>query len=483
MTNWWKQCQGQVAGRRFPLGEYLGGTDQSAVYLTEVAGPQPIQAAIKLVACNRAQGEALLSRWRRAEHLSHPHLIRFFSTGQCEVGGKDVVYAVMEHEDESPSQILPERDLTPEEVREMLGPVLETLADLHGQNLVHARIKPSNILAIGNQVKLSSDGIHHVGEFSSRREKPGAYDAPEIPREGYSPAADVWSLGITLVETLTQHRPAWEQRDQDPISPATLPAPFLDIARGCLRRDATLRFTLADISNALQPSMPGSEKISQSSPRAPAPRPTRPAVSQAAPTWRAYVPAAAIGLIALAVVLFASRLFISHSARPEPADAPATATLLSREASEPIAHPVSSAPGRSATSGPAATAPAPVESGAASQPPQENIQTGAAGGGEIIQGQVARQVLPLVPEMARDTIRGTIRVGIRVQVNAEGDVVGADFESPGPSKYFARLAMDAAQRWKFTPARAGGHDVPTEYALWFDFSSDSTVATPKPPAQ
>lgn len=481
MTDWWKQCEGQVADRKFPLREFLGGRGRSAVFRTEFGDSQPCPAAIKLVVCKRAQGEAQLVRWRRAERLSHPHLIRLLATGQCEAGGEDVVYAVMEQAEEDLSQILPERALTPEEVREMLGPVLEALAFLHAQNLAHTRIKPSNIMAMGNQVKLSSDGIRAAGEFSLGREKPGDYDAPEIAREGYSPAGDVWSLGMTLVETLTQRRPVRERQDQDPISPATLPPPFLDIARGCLRRDATLRFTLGDVSNALQPSRAGAEKVSPSAQRAPAARPARAAPAQASPKWRAYVPAAAIGLIALGVVVFAPRLFGPRSARPQPSAAPAAAAP-SPAASEPIAPAGSSAASAPAASGSAVAGPAPAESGAASQPSRGNSQTAATAGAEIIQGQVSRQVLPLVPESARDTIRGTIRVRIRVQVSAEGDVVGADFDLPGPSKYFARLAMDAARRWKFTPARAGGRKVPSEYALRFDFASDSTKAFPAPPA-
>jgi len=46
----------------------------------------------------------------------------------------------------------------------MMEPVIETLAFLHGQNLVHTRIHPGNILATGDQIKLSSDSISPKGE-------------------------------------------------------------------------------------------------------------------------------------------------------------------------------------------------------------------------------------------------------------------------------------------------------------------------------
>jgi serine/threonine protein kinase len=67
-------------------------------------------------------------------------------------------------------------------------------------------------------------------------------------------AGDVWSLGMTLVETLTQHPPALSSEKQaDPIVPPTLPQPFLDIARHCLRRDPLLRWTTEQIADCLNP--------------------------------------------------------------------------------------------------------------------------------------------------------------------------------------------------------------------------------------
>jgi outer membrane biosynthesis protein TonB len=41
---------------------------------------------------------------------------------------------------------------------------------------------------------------------------------------------------------------------------------------------------------------------------------------------------------------------------------------------------------------------------------------------------------------------------VRVLVDPAGSVIGALPENPGPSKYFARLADQAAREWKFVPA-------------------------------
>ena len=62
------------------------------------------------------------------------------------------------------------------------------------------------------------------------------------------------------------------------------------------------------------------------------------------------------------------------------------------------------------------------------------------------------QVIPDVPRTALDTISGTIRVSIRVIVAQDGTVLAATADEPGPSRYFARLATEAAKQWTFAPS-------------------------------
>jgi TonB family protein len=61
------------------------------------------------------------------------------------------------------------------------------------------------------------------------------------------------------------------------------------------------------------------------------------------------------------------------------------------------------------------------------------------------------EVIPNVPRSARDTIRGTIRVTIRVIVDRGGTVLATTTDEPGPSRYFERLATEAAKQWTFAP--------------------------------
>src|SRR5580704_10665840 len=246
MTEDSKQWEGQIVDRIFPLRQYLGGSDHSAVFLTEYGGGEQQKAAIKLFAAEAATAELQLSNWEFAGQLSHANLLRLFRSGRCSLDGNDLLYLVMEYAEEVLSQILPQRALTTEETRDMLSPVLDALEYLHGKGFVHGDLKPANILAMGDHLKISSDAISRIGEAPSSAKRAGAYDPPEAISGILTPAADVWSLGTTLVEVLTQHLPEWGSGPQR--EPLNLSAPFLEIAQQCLHLEPQRRISVRDIA-------------------------------------------------------------------------------------------------------------------------------------------------------------------------------------------------------------------------------------------
>jgi TonB family protein len=251
MSDSWKDCEGQVIDGQFTLLHHLGGSDHSVVFSTQRGKDKSEKAAIKFIQADAASAETQLARWKRAAQISHPNLIKLFEHGRCRLAGMDLLYVVMEYAQENLAQFLPERALSPAETRDMLEPFIETLTGLHGKGFVHGRIKPGNILAIDDQLKLSSDSLCRDGETQIGAGKIDAYVAPESASGKCSSAGDVWSLGVTLVETLTQHVP--EGIDQEPQVSDSVPQPFLDIARHGLRRDAQSRWTVAEISARLHP--------------------------------------------------------------------------------------------------------------------------------------------------------------------------------------------------------------------------------------
>src|ERR1700730_11351008 len=212
MSNNWKQWEGQVVNAEFTLLRYLGGSEHSALFLTEVReGERFLKAAIKLIPGGGENDELQLTRWRQAADLSHPHLISLFDGGRYEIDGVPLLYVVMECAEENLAQVLPSRALTPDEAREMLDSVLDVLAYLHGKGFVHGHIKPVNIMADdADQLKVSSDGLRRTGEALERAGRRDEYDPPEHAPDAFaavettSTAGDIWSLGMAIVETMRQ---------------------------------------------------------------------------------------------------------------------------------------------------------------------------------------------------------------------------------------------------------------------------------------
>ena len=427
MTEDWTKWESQIVNGAFPLLRFLGKSNHSVVFLTETEGSA--NAAIKLIPADPTQAEAQLSNWRMAAALSHPHLIRLFDLGSCQLGGYPFLFVVMEHADQTLAQILLHRALTVDEVRQMLPPTLDALAFLHRKNLVHRQLKPPNFLVVNDQLKLSSDSICPVGESASGFSRTSCYDPPEANDGGDFAAGDIWGLGVVITEALTQRRPAWPDEGSETASlPATLAPQFVGIVGRCLSRNPAHRPTIAELEAQVNPAP------QQAVPQASVVAVPQVTATREAARRRLPLPAVAAGLVVLAAVWAALHLFHSHAASQPPA---------------PSAAPVGSQPAAAA---------------AAAQPAQASAE---------VPRSVVYQEIPSVPRNARESIHGHIKVTVRVAVDRSGAVVSEALEDPGSSKYFARVASEAARKWKFAPA---GDRNSREWLLRFEFGRDGTTA-------
>jgi TonB family protein len=523
MIESWKQFQGQTVNGEFELRDYLGGSTHSAVFLTEYDHQI---AAIHVISENAADRERQLASWQLATELSHPNLIRVYQVGLCQLANERCFYAVMELPDENLGQILTQRALTAEETTAMLAPALDALAYLHQHDIVHHSINPANIGALGDHLKLSVGTLARAGEPNSH---PGVYDPPERVS---TPPADVWALGLTIVEVLTQRVPAWQREGQgDPDITANLPQPLFDIVRNCLRRDARRRLTVKQIAARLNPSAAAatdsateiaaprpvteetkvvsaptpapaasvtkrSEPSTPSSPSRVEPAQTRPSYSQSAPKMppprRDIAPPPSsssqssyrtpVIIVVLLIAAFTGyRFFFSnHASSPNGA-------VSTQQETQPDANatPQSSAPAPVETPAPPAkssaapSAAAPAASTQANKPAEkpkpaprsaETSVANAAGAS----GSVVHEALPEVPEKALNSIHGRFHVIVRATSDASGNVSDASIDSPGPSQYFANLALKASHDWKFSPNSAG------DWLIRFEFTADGPTASAAP---
>jgi serine/threonine protein kinase len=465
----WTRWQGHLINGAFPLGRYLGCSDHSGVFLTESAARSPSMVAIKLVPTNRALAEVQLPRWKRAASLTHPHLLRLWELGGCQLDGLPYLYAVMEYADQTLAQLLRHRALTETEAREMLPPILEALAFVHGRNLVQGQLKPTNILVVGDQLKLASDTIRRVSEGTASGNAPSAYDPPEGRGEGSSPTDDIWALGCSLFEALTRRAPsALGEPARQPVAlPADFPLAFRDIVTRCLSPSPVDRPSVAELVDWARGQSPTSTPaatiqpagLAPSEPKTPEPPPSQSALPQvaraaAAPTRsmsqspkpRGLLSVMVAGVAILVLGWTAVHVFrTSRTAVPHPPPVPTSGA--SRRVGVTAA----------------AKAPAPVAAAPSATPGQSDIATSPS---------TLHEVIPDVPAGARRTIRGHIKVWVRVIVNQDGSVFAAVVDRSGSSRYFRRLAIEAAKGWVFPPL-----DTPSQRLMQvqFDFSRLGTT--------
>lgn len=219
----------------YRVGRVLHQSGTGAIHETEF-GDSGERAVIKIRRGDTPEAEELVGRWLKAVDLEHPNLLRVYAAGSATLYDVPVIYAVMERADESLAGVLAERALSEHETREMVVPAIAALRHLHSHGYVHGALKPSNILACGDRLKLSMDGLKEIGG-------------------GASPVDDIWGLGEVIVEALTQKRP----KIVPELGPYILrenSQAFTDIVRHCLDPDGYRRWNLDQVEARLNEGRP-----------------------------------------------------------------------------------------------------------------------------------------------------------------------------------------------------------------------------------
>ncbi len=461
-AEFWPDWQGEIIHGRYQLGRLLNASEFSAVFATESVAQVYASAAIKIVCAERVT-LAQLSYWRTAADLSHPHLVRIFDAGLCQRGASQFLFVVTEYAEQTLAQVLLQRPLTGEEVQEMLPPAVDALAYLHGRNLVQGQLEPASILAVNDQLKLATDTVRPIGEPRANLAQGSFYDPPEAQGGRLSPAGDIWALGMTMVEALTQRAPSPSdaksalQQLPGPLAPA-----LVELLQRCLSDNAASRPAALELDDQFK-RVPQERRLDVA--QRPADEPaTRIPASPAAGSSRLFARLVVVVLILLAGSWAGLRLFRSTPT----AQRPAVKTVETGPQSNVLAP----APRMHLPAPAASTVPVPTPTGSklARSPPVPS-QHQAPQPAPVL--PVIHEQLPSVPRSALATIHGHVKVGVLVIVDPSGNVVDALAQNPGPSAYFARLAKEAARQWKFVPA--DGQDS-REWLLRFEFTRSGATA-------
>jgi hypothetical protein len=86
---------------------------------------------------------------------------------------------------------------------------------------------------------------------------------------------------------------------------------------------------------------------------------------------------------------------------------------------------------------------------------------------------VLHEEAPVVTPGALATVHGHIKFGVSVTVDGSGTVVYAALSNHSPSRYFTRVALETARKWKFV---ATENQRSRRWLLRFEFTRDGATA-------
>lgn len=205
--------------------------------------------------------------------LSHPNLITLFDASLAQ---GETAFLVMELVDGPNLAARLREGALPEPQARVLGEqVADALAYVHARGMVHRDVKPANILLGTDGSATEPDGMRaRLSDFGIVRMIDDArltavaftlgtasYLSPEQALgANVDPAADVYSLGLVLIEVLTgvrsfdgpQHEAVAARLVRSPDIPPNLPGPWPQLLAAMTARDPTARPSAADVANSLR---------------------------------------------------------------------------------------------------------------------------------------------------------------------------------------------------------------------------------------
>jgi hypothetical protein len=187
----WTEYEGRKIEGTYTLGKLLRSEGRNGFFAT--ADTTGNAAVIRLTEAHYDEDE-LLKRWRQVADMRQANLIGIERFGQTDFDGVAITYALMEANDANLGDVLRERPLTLTETTQVARAVHGALSALHASGLVHEHIEPSNVLAVGETVKLRSDCVREcIADIE--------FNTPEGCAE--LRRRDVHNFGMLLLECLT----------------------------------------------------------------------------------------------------------------------------------------------------------------------------------------------------------------------------------------------------------------------------------------
>ncbi len=264
----WKSLAGTTLDGGYELKEIVQADQSTATLRVRVLGDYTLKALARFYVVEKSAAQEQVTIWQTVHWLEQKtNLSAPLGAGRLLLNGLTIAYLVFQVPDETLADAIRSRALAPEEALEVLRSAARGLSELHAAGFVHGCVSPEEILAIGDTIRCSTEGVRRVDTPSGISKKPVRYLAPESSGQNVTAASDVWCLGATLFEVVTQkkYEPRLFQEAEN------LRHPFGVLTACCLDPDPEKRCKLSDL-----------DRISKSKPPAPKPKPPITPVSEEA---------------------------------------------------------------------------------------------------------------------------------------------------------------------------------------------------------
>ena len=231
------------------------------------------QVAVKLVTSSGGEDSGRVGdEAKLLARLSHPGLVPVYDAGTDETGRPWVVMELVDGE--TLSDAIRRGPMTSARVAEIGARLSDALAYVHGEGLIHRDVKPANVLlGQDGRVRLTDFGIARLVDAAKVTATgltvgTASYLSPEqVTAEPVGTAADVYSLGLVLLECLTGKREypgsavevALARLSRPPDVPADLPDGWPGLLTAMTDRDPARRPTCAQVAADLHAVASGGE--------------------------------------------------------------------------------------------------------------------------------------------------------------------------------------------------------------------------------